>query len=143
VYCNKSVCSLFGITFEGTTHNAIAYRPRQESKEQHSGQRSQHHRPASILVDNVGTPESPAHVPHRQTAVDDGLVLSVCYANPTENDSQIVASQGCTGGLRCNGTCHDDPGTVTITLRPDEVQPATSAVFFLEGQGGLDFVELE
>lgn len=57
---------------------------------QHTSERGQHHGSTPELVDNVGAPESEAHIPHSQAAVDDGLRSRICDAYAAQYNSEVV-----------------------------------------------------
>lgn len=127
----------------------------------HTRERGQHHRSTPELVDNVGSPESEAHVPHCQAAVDDGLGSRVCDTYAAQYDSQVVyiwcqfgfllrlrasrltSSQCSPRSLRSNSTSHTDPSPMTIAFCANKIEPTPTAVFFLESKCMLDLAKLK
>jgi len=55
----------------------------------------------------------------------------------------LTACKSSTRSLCSNGTSDADPGPVTITLRPDKIEPTATAMFFLESKRPLYLTKLK
>jgi len=85
----------------------------------------------------------PAHVPHGQTAIDDGLSARIPNTNAAQDNDKIVTNQCCGSSLANVDTRADHLCTPLVSAIAEQSKPSAMAVFSYEGERGLDLAVLE